>query len=297
PGPPRRLADLLRPERVVLPLAAGSYREAVLQLLDRLGPEVVRDRAALERLVSEEEVRVIPALGPRIVFPHYRTDAVTAVAVALGVARRPFKFAPEDARHARTLVVAVAPREATGHYLKLVSALARLLREEEVIARIEGAQRPEEILALPELGEVEITPELVVRDFMTREPVAVGPDTLLNAVGRLMIEKKLRAVPVVGSEGEVIGMVTDREIMEHFLPRLTGAGGARALEDIPVREVMTRSVLCVADDQSLPDVLALMVNRDVVRVPVVREGKIVGFLSRTDIIRKVLEPYVYESRP
>lgn len=292
-----RLADFLRPERIVLPLAAASYREGVLALLDRLGPDVVRDRAALERIVAEEEVRVIPALGPRVLFPHYRTEAVKAVGVALGVARTPFQFAPADARRARILVVAVAPREATGHYLKLVSALARLLREEEVIARIEGAKRPEEIAALPELGALEITPELVVRDFMTRDPVAVGPETPLAHVGRLMIERNLRAVPVVGPEGEVIGMVTDQELLEGLLPRLTGSGAGRALEDVLAREVMNRSVLCVADDQSLADVVALMVNRDVVRAPVVREGKIVGFLSRTDIVRKVLEPYVYEPRP
>jgi CBS domain-containing protein len=53
---------------------------------------------------------------------------------------------------------------------------------------------------------------------------------------------------------------------------------------------MTRQVLCVAPEQSLADVAALMTNKDVERVPVVRGGRLVGFLTRGDIVRKLLAP-------
>jgi CBS domain-containing protein len=64
-----------------------------------------------------------------------------------------------------------------------------------------------------------------------------------------------------------------------------GANGGRT-----VREVMTRQVLCVAPEQSLAEVAALMTNKDVERVPVVRGGRLVGFLTRGDIVRKLIAP-------
>jgi len=57
-----------------------------------------------------------------------------------------------------------------------------------------------------------------------------------------------------------------------------------------VREVMTRQVLCVSPDQPLAEVASLMTNKDVDRVPVVRDGMLVGFLTRGDIVRKLIGP-------
>jgi CBS domain-containing protein len=52
--------------------------------------------------------------------------------------------------------------------------------------------------------------------------------------------------------------------------------------------VMTRQVLCVSPDQPLAEVASLMTNKDVDRVPVVQEGRLVGFLTRGDIVRKLI---------
>jgi len=57
---------------------------------------------------------------------------------------------------------------------------------------------------------------------------------------------------------------------------------------IPVREVMDRSVLCVSEEQTLAEVATIMQNRDTERFPVVREGALVGFLTRGDIVRRLL---------
>jgi CBS domain-containing protein len=89
-------------------------------------------------------------------------------------------------------------------------------------------------------------------------------------------------------------MVSEREVIRHLVSvqaftgadaRISspGASGART-----VREVMTRQVLCVAPQQPIAEVAALMSNRDVDRVPVVREGRLVGFLTRGDIVRKLI---------
>jgi CBS domain-containing protein len=57
---------------------------------------------------------------------------------------------------------------------------------------------------------------------------------------------------------------------------------------MPVREAMTRSVLCLSEDQPLADVASLMNAKDVDRFPVVRDGVVVGFLTRADLIRRLV---------
>ena len=63
-----------------------------------------------------------------------------------------------------------------------------------------------------------------------------------------------------------------------------------AVKGSVARDVMTRSVLCVSEDQTLVDVASLMVNRDVEQLPVVREGELVGFVTREAVLRALLVP-------
>jgi CBS domain-containing protein len=117
----------------------------------------------------------------------------------------------------------------------------------------------------------------------------------LPDAAREMLSSGLSALPVVDEDGGLLGLLSERELMRHFMAtamltassRFTppGASGART-----VRDVMTRQVLCVAPEQSLAEVAALMTNKDVERVPVVRGGRLVGFLTRGDIVRKLIAP-------
>ncbi len=64
--------------------------------------------------------------------------------------------------------------------------------------------------------------------------------------------------------------------------------GSSDPRQIPVKEAMARTVLCLAEDQTLTDVATLMGSKDVDRFPVVREGKVIGFLTRADLIRRLI---------
>jgi len=101
----------------------------------------------------------------------------------------------------------------------------------------------------------------------------------------------LRALPVVGDKGEVLGVVTEWEVMRALLPHIPRAGESAALdeegEELTVREVMTRSVLCVSEDMGLEEAVNLMLNKKVEQLPVVRESSFSGMLTRSDIIRKL----------
>jgi len=294
---PPGLTDFLLREHILLPLEADSVPSALRALVQRMvetGAVVHPER--LERLTSEERIRDVIHVGERVLLPHLRTDAVEQIVVAIGVAPQPLREVQGGGQGTeRIVVVVLAPPDAAQVYLQLVAALARVLRTEGTIDRLLSATSPDEVLQVAELRDLALQPRLTVRDVMAQRVFRVFPDTSLQELLNLMTRHNLKAVPVVGEKREVLGMVTERDLLKHMHPRIGRSGGAPAgggktddsEQGALVRDLMSRSVMCVSEDQSLADAVATMLNKDVERFPVVSEGKLTGFLTRGDILRKL----------
>lgn len=292
-----RLRDFLAPERVVVPLDASSLEEAAGILLERLAAaHGVLDAAKLRRRAAEGRPEDLVAMGDRAFLLHYRTDAVGQLVVAVGVARAPLcrQFA-DDAEHcARIILMIAAPPRHAARYLQVVGAFARLLRKADLLADVLAAESAPAFVELPGFAESKMPEQLAVRDVMSDHPRTTLADTPLKDAARLLVRTGLGALPVVDEEHRVIGMVSEREVIRHLLSvqAFTGPDARVASPSSPVvksvRDVMTRQVLCVAPEQPIAEVASLMSNKEVDRVPVVREGRLVGFLTRGDIVRKLI---------
>lgn len=117
----------------------------------------------------------------------------------------------------------------------------------------------------------------------------VYPDASLSEVQHLMLRRRLVLVPVVGRDHEMLGLITLSDVLAHLLP-----GTERGPERHPpaARDIMQRAVLCVSEDESLIEASHSMVSRQVTRLPVVREGRLVGFLDRGIVLRAFAEEVV-----
>ena len=292
-----RLRDFLAPERTIAPLAARSLQDASLQLVERLlSAHGVIDGAKLAHRVQEAQAGDVVAMGDRAFLLHYRTNAVGQLLVGLGVAATPLCFRPTDGeeRCARIVLLIVTPPRHAARYLQVVGAFARLLRKPEVLASVHDAPDAAALVELESFTGYQLPEQLTVRDVMSDKPVTVHADAALTDAARTLVRIGLGALPVVDEEHRVLGMVSEREVIRHLLTvqAFTGPDARVAMPPSAggktVRDVMTRQVLCVAPGQPLAEVAALMSNRDVDRVPVVREGRLVGFLTRGDIVRKLI---------
>lgn len=112
---------------------------------------------------------------------------------------------------------------------------------------------------------------VLARDIMTTDVVTVTPDTPVERVARLLAEHRITGMPVVDDEGRVIGIVSEYDLISKR---------GRTAED-----VMSREVISVSEDVSAEAVAQLLTERRVRRVPVLREGKLVGIISRADLVR------------
>jgi CBS domain-containing protein len=292
-----KLREFLAPERVVVPLAAASLDEASALLLERLASaHGVLDAAKLRRRAAEGRPDDVVAMGDRAFLLHYRTDAVGQLVLAVGVSREPL-HRPEDGaaeRRARIVLMIAAPPRHAVRYLQVVGAFARLLRKSEVLESMLGAADASAFVGLHSFEESRLPEQLAVRDVMTDQPRTIGPDAPLTEAARTLVRSGLGALPVVDPDGRVIGMVSEREVIRHLL-KMQAFTGPDARPALPVgagaktvRDAMTRQVLCVAPDQPIAEVASLMSNKEVERVPVVRDGVLVGFLTRGDIVRKLI---------
>lgn len=299
-----KLLDLIARDRVLVPLEAASFTAAAQQLVDAaVASGVVENAARLRAIVEGTRPEDVVVVGPAFLL-HSRTDAVAKVVIALGVLAEPVQRGDESGKEARIVVLIVAPPKETSQYLQTLTAFAKALGRDEVVEALLAAKQPDDVLASGVLGGVELPGHLTVRDVMVRRAISVHTDTPLGAASALMAQHDVHTLPVVSDTDEVLGMVSHRELLRHLLPlyvkRMGGSGEYRAIKDpdaevtdphdMPVRDVMDRSVLCISEDQSLADVATMMINRNIERFPVVREGALVGFLTRADLVRRLITP-------
>ena len=289
-----KLADLLAADRVLLGIDGTTVREAAGPLVRAVvAGGQASDPAGLEALLADSLPREAVTVGQQAFLLHFRTDAVTSLTAALGVTNVLIHRQHDPLKESRILLLLLAPPRQAAHALRALGAFARELADEDLVDALHGATDPAAVLALPGFDR-EIPADLAVRDVMTVRPVTVGPeDTLGGALG-LMLRHDENALPVVAESGEVLGQVTYGEVLQYLLPsyakRLSGEmrpGGVVDPRDRPVREIMDRTVLCLSDDQRLADAAAVLVNKRLERVLVVRGGQLVGLLTREGIVRRL----------
>jgi len=301
-----KLQDVVELQHVVVPLTAQTVREATERLAERLiASGVVTEANRLNAVIRNAWPEDMVSVGEHAFLPHFRTEAARKLATAVGVSLTPIRWEKDVNRTARIVILIVAPPRETPTYLQVVGAFARLLSDPTTVLAVLAAKTPEQLIQIGALQGAELPTHLTVRDLMTPDVLSARPEQSLGDVARMMMDKDVRALPVVDDNGSLVGMVTHRELLKYLIPdylQKTKSGKFRAMpasmaaghqsssdpRALPVKDVMSRAVLCVSEDQTLSDVANLMNNKDVDRFPVVREGIVVGFLTRADLIRRLV---------
>ena len=145
-----------------------------------------------------------------------------------------------------------------------------------------------------------------VSQIMRQLVEVIHEDDSLEAAARVMTEHRVRGLPVVNEDGKLSGFlsVSDYLAKEKSLPfsrfqapQLFGKWvGREGIEKIyeaarttPVKDVMSRKVITVTEDDTVEKLVELMVTRDINRIPVIRDGVPVGIVARFDLLRLMLQ--------
>jgi len=288
-----RLADLIVDSWAAVPVDAADLSEALHGIFKRIHEQGLIDDADAQRYARDlalgtqgEVVRV----NDDVVVVAGTVETLEAPGVGVGVAREPFTVTAEGRPvrgEARAVVLLLTSGKLTGARQQIVPAIVKALRDRGRTERLLAARSISDVREMKELMGTEFRARLLVQDALVPVGYRVYPDTPLAEVVDLMTRRGVRAVPVVGEQYEVLGILTSGDALGHLL------SARRKDEDEETeqraaalaREVMTRTVLCVSEDQALVEAANMLVNRDVEQLPVVREGELIGFVTRDTVLK------------
>jgi predicted transcriptional regulator len=116
------------------------------------------------------------------------------------------------------------------------------------------------------------------RDIMTHEVIAIGPDATVQDVARLLSEYRISGAPVLDADGRMVGIVTEADII--------------GKEGDTVAAIMTARVIVAQEVTPVDEIARVLTSNRFKRLPVVRGDRVVGIVSRADIVRMIASRWV-----
>ena len=144
---------------------------------------------------------------------------------------------------------------------------------------------------------------LTVKNIMTKDLITVSPDTEIVHAAKLLLEKGINGIPVVGEKGELVGIICQSDLiaqqkrlpipsvftlLDGFIPLASKKHFEKAVQKIAattVADAMTPSPVTVQTDTSVEELAGLMVDKNFHTLPVVDKGKLVGVVGKQDLLR------------
>ncbi len=120
------------------------------------------------------------------------------------------------------------------------------------------------------------------KDIMSTDVVSVQPDTPVARVVELLIENDITGLPVVEPSGRLVGIVTEKDLIGVLCGQDAPSGTAR--------DYMTDDVISFDEDDDIIAICECLIHNHLRRVPILADGKLVGIISRRDLIKYIMEP-------
>ncbi|HLL79172.1 MAG TPA: CBS domain-containing protein [Ktedonobacteraceae bacterium] len=117
---------------------------------------------------------------------------------------------------------------------------------------------------------------MIASDIMTRKVYTIYPEASAQEAAQLLDQHRISGLPVVDHQQRIIGIITEADIISKV-----------NREGLRVSDIMSCEVISVEEETAVNEIAALLTERKIKRVPVVSEGKLVGIVSRADIVHAV----------
>jgi len=122
---------------------------------------------------------------------------------------------------------------------------------------------------------------MIARDIMTIKVCTISPEASVQEVAQLLYQKCISGMPVVNVDGMIIGIITEADIISKA-----------NREGLRVADIMSHEIIAVSEETPVSEIARLLTERKIKRVPVLREGKLVGIVSRADIVHAVAQGHL-----
>jgi CBS domain-containing protein len=122
---------------------------------------------------------------------------------------------------------------------------------------------------------------MIASDIMTRKVYTIPPEASAQEAAQLLSRMRISGLPVVNVEDKIIGMITEADIISKV-----------DKEGLHVSDIMSHEVIAVSEETPVNEIALLLTERKIKRVPVVDNGKVIGIISRGDIVNAVAQGHL-----
>ena len=119
---------------------------------------------------------------------------------------------------------------------------------------------------------------MIVKEVMNRNVKTVRPEDTVKDAAKIMNEHRIGSLVVVSGTGEVVGILTERDILADVVA--TG----KSADEVKVSDIMTPNIVTITPDKTLEEAADIMTENKIKKLPVVYEGRLIGIITATDLI-------------
>jgi acetoin utilization protein AcuB len=133
---------------------------------------------------------------------------------------------------------------------------------------------------------------MLVGERMTKRPITAHPDTAIDDALKLMRESKVRRLPVLDKKGKLVGIVTEKDLLYVSPSPATSLSVYELhylISKIKVQDVMAKDVITATEYTPIEEAARIMADNKIGSLPVLRDGKVVGIITETDVFKLFLE--------
>jgi CBS domain-containing protein len=114
---------------------------------------------------------------------------------------------------------------------------------------------------------------MIAKDIMTRDVITVNPTMTVKSLAMMLIKNQISGAPVADKVGKIVGVVSESDIV--------------AKKGKDVKSIMSKKVVSVREETPVEEIARLMTTHHIKRLPVMTDGKVVGIVSRADIVSAI----------
>ncbi len=140
---------------------------------------------------------------------------------------------------------------------------------------------------------------MLAKDIMTKDVVTTKKDTPIEEIAKLMLKNRISGIPVVDNANHIIGIVSESDLIYKVKPMSPSLSYWQSPEKFEkeywkitatnAEEIMTTDVITADEEQTVEELATLMIEKHIKRIPIAKSQKLVGIISRADVIKAILK--------
>ncbi len=295
-----RLTSFFSPEDIICQIQASDKEEVIRSLLELLALNrgIGNVNKAFEAVLERERVDTT-VLSDCLALPHARLDSVETLRIAVATSQKGIDF---GGRTVHIVILILVPKEKPSLYLQALASLGKMCQHQASFGEAARMDNPEDVWRFFDRGGVVLPPYVCARDIMSNNVIKLmDNDTLQKAID-LFIEHRLIDLPVVDRDGDLVGVVSARELMRVCLPdyilwmddlspilHFEPFANVLANESVTwLAEIMSQDYATVPEDAPAIQVAKEMTKKNTRQVFVLSGKRLVGVVTLPQFLNKVL---------